>query len=115
MGWWSRADAAPLGAVRVCSCRVGRRRGREAGRRHDASCPAELAWVLDGGSGGRHLTGMAQDQAGVPRPVRGASEADETLLVKALRCREEAAFVALVRRYHSLMLRVAYAQLNNTA
>jgi RNA polymerase sigma-70 factor (ECF subfamily) len=58
---------------------------------------------------------MAQDQAGVPRPVQGAVEADETLLVKALRCREEAAFVALVRRYHSLMLRVAYAQVNNAA
>jgi RNA polymerase sigma-70 factor (ECF subfamily) len=58
---------------------------------------------------------MAQDQAGVPRPVPGAVEADETLLVTALRCREEAAFVALVRRYHSLMLRVAYAQLNDEA
>src|SRR5215813_8648497 len=56
---------------------------------------------------------MAQDQAGVPGPVQGAFEADETLLVKALRRREEAAFVALVRRYHSLMLRVAYAQLND--
>ena len=58
---------------------------------------------------------MAQDQAGVPRPAQGAFEADETLLVKALRCGEEAAFVALVRRYHSLMLRVAYAQLNDAA
>jgi len=58
---------------------------------------------------------MAQDQAGVPGPVPGALEADDTLLVKALRCREEAAFVALVRRYHSLMLRVAYAQLNDAA
>src|SRR6516162_2259589 len=57
---------------------------------------------------------MAQDQAGVLRPAH-AFEADEALLVKALRCREEAAFVALVRRYHSLMLRVAYAQLNDAA
>jgi RNA polymerase sigma-70 factor (ECF subfamily) len=58
---------------------------------------------------------MAQDQAGVVRQAQGALESDETLLVTSLRCREEAAFVALVRRYHALMLHVAYAQLNDTA
>jgi len=45
-------------------------------------------------------------------PVDGVLDGDEPLLA-ALRRREEAAFVALVRRYHSLMLRVAYAQLND--
>ena len=37
----------------------------------------------------------------------------ESLLIAALRRRDEAAFVALVRRYHSLMLKVADAQLND--
>jgi RNA polymerase sigma-70 factor (ECF subfamily) len=40
---------------------------------------------------------------------------DEPLLVEALRRREEAAFVALVRRYNGLMLRVARAQLGGQA
>ena len=45
-------------------------------------------------------------------PVDSMLDGDEPLLA-ALRRREEAAFVALVKRYHSLMLRVAYAQLND--
>ena len=40
-----------------------------------------------------------------------AFDGNEPLLVAALRRREEAAFVALVRRYNWLMLRVARAQL----
>ena len=58
---------------------------------------------------------MAQDQAEVARPAVGAFDGNESLLVAALRRREEAAFAALVKRYHSLMLRVAYAQLNDVA
>jgi len=58
---------------------------------------------------------MARDQAEVVRPAVGAFDGNEPLLVAALRRREEAAFVALVKRYHSLMLRVAYAQLNDVA
>jgi len=42
----------------------------------------------------------------------GVLDGDEPVLA-ALRRREEAAFVALVQRYHSLMTRVAYAQLND--
>jgi RNA polymerase sigma-70 factor (ECF subfamily) len=42
-------------------------------------------------------------------------DGDESLLVAALRRRDEAAFVGLVRRYHGLMLRVARAQLRNGA
>jgi RNA polymerase sigma-70 factor (ECF subfamily) len=61
------------------------------------------------------FTGMAQDQAEVAIPVMGAVDANEQQLVAALRRREEAAFAALVKRYHSLMLRVAYAQLNDVA
>jgi RNA polymerase sigma-70 factor (ECF subfamily) len=45
-------------------------------------------------------------------PVDRVSDSDEQLLAP-LRRREEAAFVALVQRYHSLMLQVAYAQLND--
>src|SRR5262249_33954861 len=45
-------------------------------------------------------------------PVDGQLDGDQQLLA-ALRRREEAAVVALVKRYHSLMLRVAYAQLND--
>ena len=58
---------------------------------------------------------MAQDQAEVVRPVAGPFDGNEALLVAALRRREEPAFVALVKRYHSLMLRVAHAQLNDMA
>jgi RNA polymerase sigma-70 factor (ECF subfamily) len=58
---------------------------------------------------------MAQDQADVVRPAGGTLDDSEPLLVAALRRRDEAAFVALVRRYHSLMLRVACAQLKDTA
>ena len=58
---------------------------------------------------------MAQDQTDVVRPAGGAFDGNEPLLVAALRRREEAAFTALVRRYHSLMLRVAYAQLKDAA
>jgi RNA polymerase sigma-70 factor, ECF subfamily len=57
---------------------------------------------------------MAQE-TDVMRPAGGACDGNESLLVAALRRREEAAFAALVRRYHSLMLRVAYAQLKDTA
>jgi RNA polymerase sigma-70 factor (ECF subfamily) len=57
---------------------------------------------------------MAQE-ADVMRPARGACDGNEPLLVAALRRRDEAAFAALVKRYHSLMLRVAYAQLKDTA
>jgi RNA polymerase sigma-70 factor (ECF subfamily) len=42
-------------------------------------------------------------------------DGDEPLLVAALRRREEAAFIGLVRRYHGLMLRVARAQLGDHA
>jgi len=56
---------------------------------------------------------MADDQVGVVIPLEGVFEGDELLLAEALRRREEAAFVALVRRYHWLMLRVAYAQLKD--
>jgi RNA polymerase sigma-70 factor, ECF subfamily len=58
---------------------------------------------------------MARDQAEVVRPAVGAVDGNEPLLVAALRRREEAAFAALVKRYHSLMLRVAYAQLHDVA
>ncbi len=58
---------------------------------------------------------MAQDQTDVVRPAGGAFDGNEPLLVAALRRREEAAFAALVRRYHSLMLRVAYLQLKDAA
>src|SRR5215471_18492486 len=85
-----------------------------------ASCPGAgrqfaatgLAQVR---GGGRRLTGMARDQAEVVRPAVGAFDGNEPLLVAALRRREEAAFVAVVKRYHSLMRRVAYAQLNDVA
>ena len=42
-----------------------------------------------------------------------AVDGSESQLVAALRRRDEAAFVALVKRYHGLMLRVAYAQVKN--
>jgi RNA polymerase sigma-70 factor (ECF subfamily) len=42
-------------------------------------------------------------------------EGNESLLVAALRRGDEAAFVALVRRYHGLMLRVASAQVRDRA
>ena len=42
-----------------------------------------------------------------------AVDGNESQLVAALRRRDEAAFVALVNRYHGLMLRVAYAQVKN--
>jgi RNA polymerase sigma-70 factor (ECF subfamily) len=58
---------------------------------------------------------MARDQAGVVGLAVGAVDGDEPLLVAALRRREEAAFAALVRRYHSLMLRVACALLDDVA
>jgi len=58
---------------------------------------------------------MARDQAEVVRPEAGAFDGNEPVLVAALRRREEAAFAAVVKRYHSLMLRVAYAQLNDVA
>jgi RNA polymerase sigma-70 factor (ECF subfamily) len=59
---------------------------------------------------------MAQDQlAGVAGLREAAFDGSESLLVAALRRRDEAAFVALVRRYHGLMLRVAYAQLRDRA
>ena len=57
---------------------------------------------------------MAQE-TDVVRPAGGAYDDHEPLLVAALRRREEAAFAALVRRYHSLMLRVAYAQLKDAS
>jgi RNA polymerase sigma-70 factor (ECF subfamily) len=44
-----------------------------------------------------------------------AFDGNELLLVAALRRREEAAFVGLVRRYNGLMLRVARAQLGEQA
>jgi RNA polymerase sigma-70 factor (ECF subfamily) len=60
--------------------------------------------------------GVAQDQsAGVARGFKAAFDGNEPLLVAALRRRDEAAFVALVRRYHGLMLRVAYVQLKDRA
>ena len=65
--------------------------------------------------GGRRLTDRARDQVEAVRPAVGGFDGNEPLLVAALRRREEAAFVALVKRYHSLMLRVAYAQLNDVA
>jgi RNA polymerase sigma-70 factor (ECF subfamily) len=59
---------------------------------------------------------MAQDElAGVAGLPEAAFDGDEPLLVAALRRRDEAAFDALVRRYHGLMLRVAYAQLKDRA
>jgi RNA polymerase sigma-70 factor (ECF subfamily) len=59
---------------------------------------------------------MAQEQSvGVPRVTEAAFDGNEPSLVAALRRRDEAAFVALVRRYHGLMLRVAYAQLKDRA
>ena len=50
-----------------------------------------------------------------PDPREAAFDGDEPLLVAALRRREEAAFVGLVRRYNGLMLRVARAQLGEHA
>jgi RNA polymerase sigma-70 factor (ECF subfamily) len=44
-----------------------------------------------------------------------AFDGNEPRLVAALRRRDEAAFVALVRRYNGLMLRVSGAQLNDRA
>jgi RNA polymerase sigma-70 factor (ECF subfamily) len=59
---------------------------------------------------------MARDgSAAVARPAQAEFDGDEPRLVAALRRRDEAAFVALVRRYHSLMLRVAYAQVKDRA
>jgi RNA polymerase sigma-70 factor (ECF subfamily) len=60
--------------------------------------------------------GMVQEQsAGVAGLPPSAFDGNESLLVAALRRRDEAAFVALVRRYHGLMLQVAYAQLKDRA
>jgi RNA polymerase sigma-70 factor (ECF subfamily) len=60
--------------------------------------------------------GMAQEESvRVARPPEAAFDGNEPLLVAALRRRDEAAFVTLVRRYHGLMLRVAYAQLKDRA
>jgi RNA polymerase sigma-70 factor (ECF subfamily) len=42
-------------------------------------------------------------------------DGNEPRLVQALRERDEAAFVALMRRYHGLMLRIAAAQLTDRA
>jgi RNA polymerase sigma-70 factor (ECF subfamily) len=50
-----------------------------------------------------------------PDTQEAAFDGNEPLLVAALRRREEAAFVALVRRYNGLMLRVARAQLGAQA
>jgi hypothetical protein len=44
-----------------------------------------------------------------PDPQEATFDGNEPLLVAALRRREEAAFVGLVRRYNGLMLRVARA------
>lgn len=46
---------------------------------------------------------------------RAASDGSDALLVAALKSRDEATFVALVRRYHGLMLRIAFARLRNRA
>jgi RNA polymerase sigma-70 factor (ECF subfamily) len=47
--------------------------------------------------------------------LAGPFDGNEPLLVQALRERDEAAFVALLRRYHGLMLRIASAQLGDRA
>jgi DNA-directed RNA polymerase specialized sigma24 family protein len=60
--------------------------------------------------------GMAQkESAGVAGLPEAAFDGNEPLLVAALRRRDEAAFVALVRRYHGLMPRVAHAQFKDRA
>jgi RNA polymerase sigma-70 factor (ECF subfamily) len=56
-----------------------------------------------------------QETAGVARSGEAAFDGNESLLVAALRRRDEAAFAALVRRFHGLMLRVAGAQLKDRA
>jgi len=59
---------------------------------------------------------MRRDQTATLADVNGAAgDGNERLLLSALRRREEAAFVALVRRYNGLMLRVARAQLGEHA
>jgi RNA polymerase sigma-70 factor (ECF subfamily) len=59
---------------------------------------------------------MAPEQsAGVMTTGVAALGGSESLLVAALRRRDEAAFVALVRRHHAVMLRVAQAQVRNRA
>jgi RNA polymerase sigma-70 factor (ECF subfamily) len=57
----------------------------------------------------------AEQSAAIARSGEAAFDGNESLLVAALRRREEAAFAALVRRYHGLMLRVAGAQVNDRA
>ena len=59
---------------------------------------------------------MPRGQTATLADINGAAgDGNERLLVAALRRREEAAFVALVRRYNGLMLRVARAQLGEHA
>jgi RNA polymerase sigma-70 factor (ECF subfamily) len=59
---------------------------------------------------------MPRDRTATLAEITGAAfDGNEPLLVAALRRREEAAFVALVRRYNGLMLRVAGAQLGEAA
>ena len=59
---------------------------------------------------------MPRGQTATLADINGAAgDGNERLLVAALRRREEAAFVALVRRYNGLMLRVARAQLGQAA
>src|SRR5262245_39348548 len=47
--------------------------------------------------------------------ARDLDHAEDDELVRALRARDEAAFVALVRRYHALMLRVALGYVRTEA
>jgi RNA polymerase sigma-70 factor (ECF subfamily) len=47
------------------------------------------------------------------RPTDAGADGNEALLISALRGRDEAALIELVRRYHALMLKLALAQVED--